>query len=249
MLVVVGRKKVLAIVTECTLTSRFISMSPRFRHKADMKHRVPIFSTALVSVLLPLAVQAMPPAQDWTIGPWARGKNYSIGMPDHPDSTRDGAPTFRFPVAGSGEIDAMTTEVGPLAGAKAIRMRYRIDAAKGTRFMPSEFPDRPALISFYFQRKGDNWTAKGRYASYRWYVPADKLMEIEPGTHTVIVRLDERWTNVWGKPNTEKREEYLAALNNTARIGIAFGSSGGRSHGVYATGPARFTLLDFEVVE
>lgn len=213
-----------------------------------MKKRLPLAVVAAVATLSPLALQAMPPADAWTIGPWAIGKNYSINMPDHPTQQRDGSVSFRFPIRGKGEIDAMTTPVAPLADAKAIRIRYRVDAERGVRFMPSERPDLTATVSLYFQRAGDKWTAKGRYKSYRWYVPADKVMPIEPGTHTVTVALDERWTNVYGKPNTEKRAEYLAALRNTDNVGIAFGSTAGRSHGVYATGPAEFTLLDFEVL-
>ena len=40
---------------------------------------------------------------------------------------------------------------------------------------------------------------------------------------------------------------FRRALNETARIGFVFGSEGGRGHGVYATRPSRFTILDFRV--
>ena len=41
--------------------------------------------------------------------------------------------------------------------------------------------------------------------------------------------------------------DFRAALAGAERVGFVFGSESGRGHGVYATGPARFTLLDFRV--
>jgi len=200
----------------------------------------------LAATVLPAAVAALPPAAAWEIGPWVRGRNYSVGMPASPDAAPGGGVTFQFP-QGGGEIDAMTTATGPLAGAREITFRYRIDAARGTRFVPSETPDQTATVSLYFQQRGDNWGARGRYASYRWYSPGHAVIPLAPGVRTVTLRLDETWTNVYGVPNTQDPRGYAAALDNTARIGLAFGTSGARSHGVYATGPARFTLLGFDV--
>ena len=41
---------------------------------------------------------------------------------------------------------------------------------------------------------------------------------------------------------------FREALAQTERIGIAFGGSSGRAHGVYSSGPARFTLLEFQIL-
>jgi len=206
-----------------------------------------LLASLLAAAALPVAVAAMPPAQAWEIGPSIRGHNYSVGMPAQPIAARGGGVAFDFPVAGRGQIDAMITNVGPLAGARQITMRYRIDAARGTRFVADETPDQPATVSLYFQRRGDNWTARGRYGSYRWYVPGRAVIPLEPGVHTVTVRFDEPWGNVNGVVNSQDPAGYRAALEDTARLGIAFGSSGLRSHGVYATGPARFTLLALDI--
>jgi hypothetical protein len=73
------------------------------------------------------------------------------------------------------------------------------------------------------------------------------VVPLTPGEHTVTVRLNETWTNVQGLPNHQLREGFAAALQNTARIGLAFGSMSRRSHGVYTTGPARFTLLALDI--
>lgn len=212
-----------------------------------MTPKTALLAFAAAALVVPAALAAMPPAEAWQIGPIVRGKNYSVGMPARPSPGPGGSLVMDFPVAGAGQVDAWTTAVGPLAGARAITMRYRIDAARGTRFVADEAPDQPATVSLYFQQAGDTWTAKGRYASYRWYVPDRAVIPLSPGEHTVTVRFDEAWGNVNSVTNAADPRGYAAALQNTARIGIAFGSSGLRSHGVYATGPARFTLLALDI--
>ncbi len=192
------------------------------------------------------AAIAMPPADAWEIGPWARGKNFSVNMPASPRASADGALVVDFPRVGRGEWDAMTTAIYPLADVKQISVRYRIDAAPGTRFVAVEDPTAPATVSLYFQRARDTWTAKGKYMSYRWYAPKRAVMPIKAGEHTVSIRLDEEWTNIAHRPRSEHRSEFDAALADTARFGFAFGSMGLRSHGVVATGPARFTLLSVD---
>ena len=200
----------------------------------------------LAATALPTAVAALPPAAAWEIGPWVRGRNYSVGMPAQPDAAPGGGLTFAFP-HGGGEIDALTTAVGPLAGAREITFRYRIDAPRGTRFVAAENPGETATVSLYFQQRGDTWSGRGRYGSYRWYSPGHAVIPLAPGVRTVTVRLDDTWTNVNGIPNSQQPRGYAGALEDTARIGLAFGTTTARSHGVYTTGPARFTLLGFDV--
>ena len=199
------------------------------------------------ALVAPMAFAAMPPTDAWEIGPWARGRNYSVGMPARPTPGPGNSLGMDFPLAGRGQVDALTTAVGPLAGARQITMRYRIDAAPGARFIPDEAPNEPATVSLYFQQAGDNWSARGKFASYRWYVPARAVVPLAPGEHTITVQFAEAWTNVYGVSNRDVPDAYAAALQNTSRLGIAFGSLGLRSHGVYATGPARFTLLSLDI--
>ena len=212
-----------------------------------MKKFLAFGAAALAVFAVPATLAAMPPAHAWDIGPVIRGKNYSVGMPATPRADARGGLTFEFPQVGRGEVDAMTTDIRSLRGAREITMVYRVDATRGTRFVPSEQRDRPATVSIYFQRRGDNWSGRGRYGSYRWYVPGRAVLPITPGTHRVTIRLDERWTNVNGRPNTEDRAGFEAALAEASKIGVAFGTSGRRSHGVAATGPARFTLLSLDI--
>lgn len=189
---------------------------------------------------------AGPPAEAWEIGPFIRGKNYSVGMPVTPQQGFDGA---RFsipgPTARNGHVHYVTMATGSLAGAKRLVLSYRIDAAQGTRFVPQEHPDQAATLSLYFQRAGDRWTM--RYPDWRWYSPADRVVNLAPGTHTISIDLDEDWVAMTGPGAHSNQDGFRRALAEAARIGFVFGSASGRGHGVYATKPARFTILDFRV--
>lgn len=189
---------------------------------------------------------AGPPANAWEIGPIIRGKNYSQRMPLRPEETSAG-PSFIIPgpTAADGSVHYLTIATRPLAGARRITLRYRIDAAPGTRFVPQESPHLPATLSLYFQRAGDGWTM--RQPDWRWYAPTARTMPLRPGTHTVSIGLDEDWVAMTGPGAHANQRGFRAALAETARIGFTFGSEGGRGHGVYATAPARFTILDFRV--
>ena len=67
------------------------------------------------------------------------------------------------------------------------------------------------------------------------------MVPLAPGVYTMTVRLDEMWTNVNGKPVSQQPDGFYAALENTARVGLAFGSASRRSHGVYTTGASGTT--------
>ena len=186
-------------------------------------------------------------ASEWIIGPVIKGRNYSKNMPLHPTRTRQGwsvaFPDPRQP----GEIHYVTRRVGSLADARRIVARYRIDAAPGTRFVPQEYPDKTATVGLYFQRRGDNWQAKGPFDFFRWYAPASTVKALKPGVYEMSVDLDGDWGSVYGKKAAQYPAMFERALADVDNVGLTFGSDGGRGHGVYATGPARFTLLDFRI--
>ena len=182
----------------------------------------------------------------WSIGPAIRGKNYSSRMPATMRPTTEGAAfDFPYPTASAGHVHYVTTPSGSLAGAERIVMRYRIDAAPGTRFVAQEDPRGTATLSLYFQRIGDTWTM--RTPHYRWYSPMDRLMPLSPGTHEVAIDLDEEWIAMSHEPRSAIPGAFEAALARAETVGFTFGSAPLRGHGVYATSPARFTLLDFRV--
>ena len=191
-------------------------------------------------------VAAGPPADAWEIGPIIRGKNYSYRMPLRPEAAREGA---RFaipgPTAAQGHVHYVTMPTRPLAGARRITLTYRIDAAPGTRFVPQETPDMPGTLSLYFQRAGDGWTM--RQPDWRWYAPTNRTVPLAPGTHRISIGLDEDWIAMTGSSAFTNRRGFAEALEETARIGFVFGSQSARGHGVFATRPARFTIIDFRV--
>ena len=210
-----------------------------------------IASTGILALLAATApVSATPGAGSWIIGPIIRGKNYSQGMPLQPRP----APTgwyFDFPVGSreAGHVHYVTYRPPPVRASSELVVRYRVDTKPGTRFVPQESPDLPALVSLYFQRRGDNWSAKGRYEYYRWYAPNETVHQIAPGEHEFRIRLDDpRWFSVWGNKAGANPEAFQAALADIDQIGLVFGSDAGRGHGVFATQPARFTLLSFRIV-
>jgi hypothetical protein len=67
------------------------------------------------------------------------------------------------------------------------------------------------------------------------------------GTYEVIAPLSSRWTSVTQMNSEDNRAEFMAALRNADRIGFTFGGGDGFGHGVYATTPAKFTMLEFKV--
>ncbi len=213
-------------------------------------HRILLAAAALAAtgaaLLASAAFAGGPPAAAWEIGPIIRGKNYSYRMPLRPEETRAG-PSFAIPgpTAEQGHVHYVTVPTRPLAGARGITLKYRIDAAPGTRFVPQESPQLPATLSLYFQRAGDGWTT--RQPDWRWYAPTNRTVPLRPGTHTVRIGFDEDWIAMTGPGAHANPRGFREALEQTARVGFTFGSEGGRGHGVYATQPARFTILDFRV--
>ncbi len=191
-----------------------------------------------------VALAAGPAAEQWSIGPVIRGRNHSVGMPPSLRPGRDGA-TFDFPVRGQGSVHYVSLDTAPLQGARRITLRYRVDAAPGARFVAEE-TGQQGKLGLAFHRAGDNWTAKGRYEAYRWYSPG--IVPLTPGVHTFSARLDDpRWIGVMRSTGANNPEAFAAALANTETVSLTFGAEDGRGHGVYATAPARFTILDFRI--
>ena len=194
-----------------------------------------------------VALQAAgPSASQWAIGPIIKGRNYSMNMPQTLHETRDG-PAFDFPSppAANGHVHYVTVPVQSLEGAKRLTLRYRIDARPGTRFLEQQNPQGQGTLSLYFQRAGDRWSA--RTPHHRWYSPNNREMSLRPGTHTVSISLDEPWIAMMGGDAKSLPQAFDSAISQTAHVGFTFGGSSGRGHGVYATAPARFTVLDYRI--
>jgi len=180
-------------------------------------------------------------ATNWEIGPTIDGRNYSSGMPLHPAQTGDGW-AFDFPIEGS--VHYVTYKYGSLAAKTKIVMRYRIEAEPSVQFIP---PCCAQLLgvgpTMYFQQKGDDWNADGK----RWWATFNAPWPIVSGEHELVIPLDGRWTSVYTMTADANPDKFIAAKNNSERIGFTFGGGDGYGHGVYATGPARFVVTDFRV--
>ena len=210
-----------------------------------------------VAGLVAAATAAVMPAQPaagtgaaWEIGPVIRGRNFSVGMPPHPTPVGRGWYfDFPYPDVEAGHVHYVTFDHGPMAGKSKIVVRYRIDAARGAQFKPRETPASPATVSLFLQRRADNWKAKGQFEYYRWYAPPKTVRELAPGVGEIIVSLDDpEWISVLGKPAASNPAAFRDALAQAERVGLVFGSSTARGHGVYSTGPARFTLVSFQII-
>lgn len=163
-----------------------------------------------------------------------------MGMPAHPTATPDGC-AFDFPQQGHVNY---VTRAGNLRGKSRIVLHYRID---GDGLRPKCCPDLPSALTLYFQRRGDDWSGNGQYETYRWWATFSTHTPITPGEHELIAPLDANWTAVSTSSATSNPQAFQEAKDNADTVGFTFGGGDGYGHGVYATGPARFTILDYRV--
>jgi hypothetical protein len=184
-------------------------------------------------------------AADWTIGPITPSGNHSIGMPLRPAPERDG---FRLDLPRvPGRANYVTFHHGPLTGKSRIVMRYRVEAAPGAKIVPASAPQLPSMITLYFQRSGDDWSARGPFEAYRWYATFATQSPIAPGGHVMVAPLSGNWTAVVRSSARSNPAAFGAALREADQVGFVLGGGDGVGHGVFATGPARLIVEEFRV--
>ena len=222
-----------------------------------MVHTSPMpFRAATIVVLSLLAAGSGPAATSalaavsnpgaWQIGPIIRGRNYSRGVPLRPTPRRDGGFQIDLPRA-PGSVHYVTFRHGSLAGKSRIVMRYRIEAAPGVRILPITAPNLPSIITLYFQRGGDNWSARGPFETYRWYAAFASHSPIVPGDHVLVAPLNGAWSAVERSTARSNPAAFRAALAGADQVGFVLGGGDGLGHGAFATGPARLVVTDFRV--
>ncbi|CAA9498814.1 MAG: hypothetical protein AVDCRST_MAG91-935 [uncultured Sphingomonadaceae bacterium] len=182
---------------------------------------------------------------DWVIGPIIKGRNYSRGMPLHPSPGRGGAFQIELPQA-PGSVHYVTFPHGSLSGKKRIVMRFRIVGDPGVRIVPRGYPQWTAKITPYFQRRGDNWTGRGRFETYRWYATFASKAAV-PGEHQVIVPLNGNWTAVEGSSARSNPVAFREALSDAGEVGFVLGGGDGYGHGAYAIGRARLIVTSYRI--
>jgi hypothetical protein len=183
---------------------------------------------------------------DWTVGPILRGRNYSEGVSLHPSAMAGGALSIDIPAA-PGSVHYVTFRHGSLAGKRRIVMRYRVDDAPGVLILPRTAPQLPSIITLYFQRSGDDWSARGPFETYRWYATFASQSPITPGEHEMVAPLDGAWTAVETSTARTNPAAFSAALAQADQVGFVLGGGDGYGHGVFATGPARIVVTQFKV--
>lgn len=182
----------------------------------------------------------------WIIGPFINGRNYSQGMPLHPSPGPRGGWRIDLPRA-PGSVHYVTFRHGSLAGKRRIVMHYRIEADPGVQIMPVTAPGAPSIITLYFQRGGDNWSARGPFEAYRWYATFASQSPITPGDHVMVAPLNGNWTAVITSSAQSNPVGYRDALAEADQVGFVLGGGDGYGHGVFATGRARLIVTEFRV--
>lgn len=193
----------------------------------------------------PVAVNPMNPAI-WRIGPVIKGKNYSVGLPEiplpHPEGWCFDIP---YPNVEAGHVHYVTFDHGPLTGKRRIVLRYRIETEGQLHARTA--PGQPAMLTLYFQRKGDNWSAKGKYDSFRWYATFVTVSPLGAGSGEIVAQLDGPWTGAEKSTKANDPAGFDAAINNAQAVGFVLGGGDGYGHGVFATAPARFIVASFRI--
>lgn len=169
------------------------------------------------------------------LGPYVKGKSKTVGV-----KLKGKAFAFPHPNKKAGHVHALVCPTDPIKGT-GLRLRYRIEG-EGT-WHPQEHPEAKGQITLMVQRSGDNWSGKGKFAFYRVYYA--KPVDISAGEHELVARFDEVWSGVYGFPDPIT---FLETLKNAKLIHICFGGGSSAAHGVYASGPAQFTLISLAVM-
>lgn len=177
----------------------------------------------------------------WVIGPILDGRNYSVGMPLHPTARRGGGFHIDLPRA-PGSVHYVTFRHGPLTGKRRIRMRYRLEAEPGVQIVATTAPDQPGMITPYFQRSGDNWTARRGYEAYRWY-GTFATRRLERGEFELVAPLSARWTAVLRSTAESNPAGFREAVADADQVGFVLGGGTGWGHGVHAVGGGRARLV------
>lgn len=186
-------------------------------------------------------------ATDWTIGPIIRGENYSVGMPRNPQPCDGALFCIDLPEGPQAHIHYVTFPHGSLHGKQRIVMKYAILMAPETVIEPRTAPGSPSMLTLYFQRRGDDWSGKGKYEAYRWYATFATKTPITPGEHEIVAPLGENWTAVMSSAATTNPSGFFSALDEAESVGFVLGGGDGFGHGVWATGPAKIVVKEFRV--
>ena len=176
----------------------------------------------------------------WTIGPVINGVNSSHNVPLHPTAEAGGW-VFNFPVGVDGVHYVTTNYAGSIGHFSNLHIKYSITG--GGKFVANDGCS-PSLIRPYFQEAGDDWSGAGVFEGYRWWGNG-KATQLADGTFTIDISLTD--VTQWGDVFAHQDPSWFnMAKGNVGNIGFTFGACSG-GHGVYATSPTQFHLLEFSL--
>lgn len=168
-------------------------------------------------------------AKDWDF-------QYSPGMPTHPTAMISKAWLFIFPEQTKGEVHYLTVPYKQNRLPKSVTMVFDISTPQPTTYHSVESGPLPPSFYLYFQRKYDNWSAAGKYGSYRWWTEGYILGSADNTNITLTVPFEpSKWSNVHGIYGDKVLNEFQDALLNVGRVGITFGGGYSYGHGVNTT--------------
>lgn len=172
--------------------------------------------------------------------------DWSSGVPPNPLPHPEGF-AIEIPQQGAGSLHYVTAPTGSLTGKTKVTLHCRVEAEPGVKLVPRKFPGAPSLLTLYFQRRDDNWSARGEFEAYRWYAAFATKQNLRAGEYVLEARFDQNWTAVMGSSRENNPNGFREALEHARRIGFVLGGGDGLGHGVYATGPARLVVTSFKV--
>jgi hypothetical protein len=154
--------------------------------------------------------------------------------------------------------------VPPILTCKNFAMSGQINASSGVSFKANDPSDTATTMScgLYLEEVGDNLSGAGNFAYYRWWSHSARVT-LQNGVFSGSTSFDNLsdWSSIFGeyatqttvdanigggKPTQSPHQGFAAALANPAWIGITCGGFF-FGHGVYATGPATFTMNSFSI--
>ena len=179
--------------------------------------------------------------------PPSNGSEWSIlsGIPVFIDAA--GRSYFTFGTVPSPAVNYLTRPVDNVSG--SISMSYTITTTGAPVFDYRTNPNNtcgpgfPGTVRLFIQRQGDDMSAVGPMAQYRYW-SADGVATLAPGSTTLTATLEpSRWTDVSGKSGAELPAAFADALRYAGRVGVTFGGGCFAGHGVFVTGgTATFTI-------
>lgn len=199
-------------------------------------------------------------ASDWHI-------QFSPDMPSSPSPRKEGwafsfpSETEACPGATCPSVHYVVTRSPLLRAGQTLIMNGQIVASENASFNHViEGSDNniagggPSACRFYFQRAGDNFSARGKYEYFRWWARTDTgAVVLKSGVFSANVILNpENWLDVWGHVGNEApatQAGFASALADIGNVGFTCGGGYSYGHGVnMKKGKAELVVRTFNAI-